>query len=67
MAAEFGDSLLAVFHSPFHCGVRDYRVGVTIGYVLAPHNGTQIAALLKAADAAMYAGKQRGKGLVTRA
>ena len=37
------------------------------GYVLVPADGTQIPALLKAADAAMYAGKQRGKGIAVRA
>lgn len=66
-ADEFGDTLLAVFQSPFPCGAQACRVGVTIGYVLVPRDGTQIAALLKAADAAMYAGKQRGKGVVVRA
>jgi len=39
---------------------------VTIGCVLAPQDGTQVADLLKAADAAMYAGKQLGKGVVVR-
>ena len=39
---------------------------MTIGYVLVPQDGTQITALLKAADAAMYAGKQLGKGVLVR-
>jgi diguanylate cyclase (GGDEF)-like protein len=65
-AIELGHKLLAVFQSPFPCGEQDCRVGVTIGYVLVPQDGVQIASLLKAADAAMYAGKQLGKGVVVR-
>jgi diguanylate cyclase (GGDEF)-like protein len=65
-AADLGKALLAVFQAPFRCGGHDCQVGVTIGYVLAPLDGTRIAALLKAADAPMYAGKQLGKGAVVR-
>lgn len=65
-ALDLGNKLLAVFQSPFPCGEQECRVGVTIGYVLAPPDGAHIPDLLKAADAAMYAGKQRGKGIVVR-
>jgi diguanylate cyclase (GGDEF)-like protein len=65
-AAELGKLLLSVFRTPFKHGEQHCHVGVTIGYVLAPNDGTDIAALLKAADAAMYAGKQLGKGSVVR-
>jgi len=66
-AAELATKLLAVFQAPFNHGTHDCHVGVTIGYVLAPQDGTQAAALLKAADAAMYEGKQLGKGVLVRA
>ena len=65
-AADLGQRLLAAFQAPFRQGELDCRVGVTIGYVLVPQDGTQIADLLKSADAAMYAGKQRGKGVAVR-
>ena len=65
-AADLGEKLLAVFRAPFRHEGRDFRLGVTIGFVLVPPDGTQVAELLKAADAAMYAGKQRGKGIVVR-
>jgi diguanylate cyclase (GGDEF)-like protein len=65
-AAALGDKLLAVFASPFQCGEQACQVGVTIGYVLVPPDGVHIPDLLKAADAAMYAGKQLGKGVVAR-
>jgi diguanylate cyclase (GGDEF)-like protein len=65
-AAELGNKLLAVFQSPFKLGDLECHVGVTIGYVLVSQGDTHIAPLLKAADSAMYAGKQRGKGVVVR-
>jgi len=65
-AAELGNKLLAVFRTPFRHGEQDCNVGVTIGYVLVPQDGTDTSTLLKAADAAMYAGKQLGKGVVVR-
>jgi diguanylate cyclase (GGDEF)-like protein len=65
-AADLGTKLLAVFQSSFKCDAHSCRVGVTIGYVLVPNDGTQVAELFKSADAAMYAGKQQGKGVVVR-
>jgi diguanylate cyclase (GGDEF)-like protein len=65
-AAELGKVLLGVFRDPFLHGPREFRIGVTIGYVLAPDDGIQITPLLKAADAAMYVGKERGKGVLVR-
>ena len=65
-AAELGDTLLTAFRTPFRQGDQDCRVGATIGYVLIPTDGTAIGTLLKAADAAMYAGKQTGKGVAVR-
>ncbi len=65
-AAEVGSKLAAVFSTPFELTAHTCRVGVTIGYVVAPQDGSQPAGLLKAADAAMYAGKQGGKGRVVR-
>lgn len=65
-AAELGTKLLTVFKEPFNHGEHGCGVGVTIGYVLVPNDGTQVSDLLKAADAAMYSGKQLGKGVVVR-
>ena len=42
------------------------RVGITIGYALAPLDGRDANGLLKRADAAMYAGKQAGRHCLTR-
>lgn len=65
-AADIGTKLLTVFQTPFKHGALDCHVGATIGYVLVPQDGTEVADLLKAADAAMYAGKELGKGVVVR-
>jgi len=67
LAAELGGKLLALFREPFPLGANACRVGVTIGYAIAPADGADIVGLTKAADAAMYAGKQSGKGVVRRA
>lgn len=65
-ANELGEKLRALFDAPFEIGTKTCRVGVTIGFVVSPPDGDHAAALLKRADAAMYAGKQAGKGMVTR-
>lgn len=38
----------------------------TIGYALAPADATDAVTLLKFADAAMYLGKESGKGCIRR-
>ena len=48
-------------------GDRRCHVGLTIGYVLVPLDGSDPVGLLRRADAAMYAGKAQGKGSVRRA
>lgn len=65
-AAELGEKLAAQFREPFLLTKHACHVGVTIGYVVAPGDGVDALTLMKAADAAMYAGKQAGKGAVVR-
>jgi len=60
-AHDLGMKLLDSFRSPFVLGHRQIRVGLTIGYALAPEDGTDAMGLLRLADAAMYSGKQAGK------
>ncbi len=67
-ARELGHKLVEAFREPFAlAGQRECQVGLTIGYVLVPVDGTDPVNLLRRADAAMYAGKQGGKGCVRRA
>ncbi len=65
-AAELGEKLIAVFSEPFSLTQVSCRVGVTVGYVMAPGDGMDAAELMKKADAAMYEGKQGGKGALIR-
>lgn len=65
-ARELGAKLLDAFRTPFSLSQHTCCVGITIGYALAPIDGSEAMALLKSADAAMYAGKQGGKNCVRR-
>lgn len=65
-AEKIGQKLLAAFREPFAAAGFQCRVGLTIGYALCPDDGRDLQGLLKRADAAMYAGKQAGKGRVLR-
>ena len=65
-ADAIGRKLLQAFQEPFEVADQACRVGLTIGYAIAPHDGTDLASLLKRADAAMYVGKQSGKNCLKR-
>jgi diguanylate cyclase (GGDEF)-like protein len=65
-ALVLGRKLLAAFDLPFEVHGQPCRVGLTIGFALAPHDGREAEGLLKRADAAMYAGKQAGRHTVRR-
>ena len=59
-------SLLRAFDAHFVLSHLRLRVGLTIGYALAPLDGNEPQALIRLADAAMYAGKQSGKHSIRR-
>jgi diguanylate cyclase (GGDEF)-like protein len=65
-AQRVGAKLLRAFDQPFDVAGQSCRVGITIGFALAPHDGADAASLLKRADAAMYVGKQAGRHTVRR-
>lgn len=65
-AHELGCTLLEAFRTPFRVGAYDLRVGLTIGYALAPTDATDAATLIKLADAAMYSGKHGGRFCLRR-
>lgn len=65
-ALELGEKLIRALDYPFMLAEHTCRVGLTIGYALAPMDGHDTATLLRRADAAMYAGKQAGKHCIRR-
>lgn len=65
-AHELGLKLLDAFNAPFSLGPIQVKVGLTIGYAIAPTDSQDAAGLIKLADAAMYSGKQSGKFCVRR-
>jgi diguanylate cyclase (GGDEF)-like protein len=65
-AHELGVKLLEAFRTPFSIASATCSVSATVGYAIAPLDGADATALLKAADASMYAGKQEGKNRVGR-
>ena len=67
VAWRLGEKLLSAFESPFEIlDGHACKVGLTVGFALAPQDGSQGADLLRRADAAMYTGKRAGKGTVRR-
>ncbi|MFY9513036.1 MAG: diguanylate cyclase, partial [Rubrivivax sp.] len=66
-AEELGRGLLQAFEAPLHAGGKHCHIGLTVGYVLAPLDGNDVRTLMRAADAAMYAGKQAGRNTLRRA
>ncbi len=65
-ARALGQKMLASFEHPFIAAGQHCEVGLTIGYALAPLDGSSADDLLKRADAAMYAGKQAGRRQLQR-
>jgi diguanylate cyclase (GGDEF)-like protein len=65
-ARRLDDKLLDTFATPLTLRWQPCKVGLTIGYALAPLDGSDSASLLAGADAAMYAGKQAGKHTLRR-
>jgi diguanylate cyclase (GGDEF)-like protein len=60
--ARLGRRLMAQFERPFRLdGGQTCTVGATVGCAVAPGHGRSAADLLRAADGAMYAGKQAGR------
>jgi diguanylate cyclase len=64
--AEVGEPILAALRRPLDVGGRPFTVAASVGAAVAEAGepGLTPDALLRRADAAMYAGKRRGKGLL---
>lgn len=65
-AEAVGAKLLASVDEPIEVSGQPVRVGMTVGYALAPQDDNNLDGLMRRADAAMYLGKQAGKHRVQR-
>ncbi|KVK71953.1 histidine kinase [Burkholderia cepacia] len=61
-AARLVDTLVAPYAPYAPSPERQFRIGASIGCVLAPHHGNDAGVLLSRADMALYAAKKAGKG-----
>ncbi len=66
-ALMVGQKLMSCTAEPLMASGSPCKVGMTIGYALAPADDTTAAGLIKRADAAMYAGKRSGRNVLTHA
>ena len=60
-AARVAERMVAAFEVPFELQANEHFVKVSIGIALANRAGSTPAALLRDADAALYAAKERGR------
>ena len=62
VATRVAERIVSSVHEPFKMDCGDAKIGASIGIALYPEHGETTAALMKAADDAMYKIKKSGKG-----
>jgi diguanylate cyclase (GGDEF)-like protein len=60
-AAAIASKLVAQLGTPFHVDGKLLSISASVGVALYPHDGSDVQAIVKSADAAMYAVKASGK------
>ncbi|MFK0087258.1 EAL domain-containing protein [Pseudomonas sp. NPDC090755] len=63
-AEHIANKLLACFSAPFQAGEHEFFTSASIGTSLYPQDGTDVASLIRNADAAMYRSKAKGRNRV---
>ncbi len=63
-ASLIANKLLACFSAPFQAGEHEFFTSASIGTSLYPQDGTDVASLIRNADAAMYRSKAKGRNRV---
>ncbi len=63
-AEHVANKLLLCFEMPFIAGEQEFFVSASIGICLYPSDGSDVATLVKNADAAMYRAKAQGRNRV---
>lgn len=65
-AELIANKLLACFNAPFVAGEHELFISASIGASIYPDDGTDVATLVKNADAAMYRSKLKGRNRIER-
>lgn len=60
-AEERAREIIRAFHQPVWVGERELLVRLSVGIALCPEHGETTAALLRAADSALFQAKERGR------
>ena len=63
-AEAIANKLLGSFAAPFQAGEHEFFISSSIGSCLFPTDGTDVATVVKNADAAMYRSKAKGRNRV---
>lgn len=63
-AEHIANKLLACFGAPFQAGEHEFFTSASIGTSLYPQDGSDVASLIRNADAAMYRSKAKGRNRV---
>ncbi|HEN8801718.1 EAL domain-containing protein [Pseudomonas sp. CM27] len=63
-ASTIANKLLTCFNAPFQAGEHEFFTSASIGISLYPQDGTDVATLIRNADAAMYRSKAKGRNRV---
>ncbi|WP_442111757.1 bifunctional diguanylate cyclase/phosphodiesterase [Pseudomonas sp. NUPR-001] len=63
-ASLIANKLLACFAAPFQAGEHEFFTSASIGTSLYPQDGSDVASLIRNADAAMYRSKAKGRNRV---
>ncbi|TDF82953.1 EAL domain-containing protein [Pseudomonas sp. H9] len=63
-ASLIANKLLACFSAPFQAGEHEFFTSASIGTSLYPQDGSDVASLIRNADAAMYRSKAKGRNRV---
>jgi diguanylate cyclase (GGDEF)-like protein len=58
--------IYATFADPFMVGISQHFCGASIGYAIAPTDGSTLEELFRNADLALYAAKQAGRSQIVR-